>query len=118
MIVEDESVYVKHNQIWNKTKELLGVKFHTEPIYDDSYIKTKVKTFINIIKTMFSGDEILQERIKYSCLSCVSIDSVLKVDTRFFPKWYLEQCKYKIKKREPKNFIDYETDLDSDYESD
>ena len=51
------------------------------------------------------------------CLYCV--DSVLKVDTKNYPQVYLEQCKYKIKKRDLKNFIDdYEIDLDSDYESD
>ena len=38
--IEDDIVYLKYNEIWNKIKELLGcVKFHSEPIYDDSYIK-------------------------------------------------------------------------------
>ena len=116
--IEDESVYVKYNQIWNKIKELVGVKLYTELIYDDSYIKTKVKTFSNIVKTLFSGDEIPKERVEYSCLSCISIGSVLKVDKRNFPQVYLEQRKYKIMKREPKNFIDYEIGLDSNYASD
>ena len=40
--IEDDEVYVKYNQIWNKIKELLGVKFCSEPIYDDKYIKIKV----------------------------------------------------------------------------
>ena len=44
---------------------MLGVKFYSEPIYVDSYIKTKVKTFSDVIKTLFSGDEIPQERIEY-----------------------------------------------------
>ena len=49
--IEDERVYLKCNEIWNKIKELLGgVKFHIEPIYDDSYIKTKVETFSDMIK--------------------------------------------------------------------
>ena len=44
--IEDDEVYIKCNSIWNKIKELLGgLKFYNEPIYDDSYIKTKVKTF-------------------------------------------------------------------------
>ena len=116
--IYNESMYVKYNQIWNRMKDLLGVKSHTERIYDDSYIKTKVKTFSDIIKTLFSGDKIPKERVEYSCLSCTSIDSVLKVDKKNFPQVYLEQRKYKIMKREPKNFVDYEIDLDSDYESD
>ena len=117
--IEDDSVYLKYNEIWNKIKELLGgVEFHSKPIYDDIYIKTKVKTFSDMIKTLFSGEEIPKERIEYSCLSCISIDSVLKVDKKNYPQIYLEQCKYKVKKREMKSFIDYKIDLDSDYEND
>ena len=67
---------------------------------------------------MFSGDEIPKEIVEYVCIACISIDSVLRVDKKNYPQVYLEQCKYKIKKREPKNFIDYEIDFNSDYESD
>ena len=56
--VEDESVYLKYNEIWNKIKELLGgLKFYSEPIYDDSYIKTKVNIFSKMIKTLFDEDK-------------------------------------------------------------
>ena len=58
---EDGNVYINHNQIWNKIKELFNVKFYSEPIYDDKYIKTKVKTFSSAINTLFSGDEIPKE---------------------------------------------------------
>ena len=68
---------------------------------------------------MFSGDEIPKERIEYSCIACISFDSVLKVDkNKYHPQVYLEQCKYKMKKKELKNFTDYEVDLHSDYKSD
>ena len=118
--VEDDSVCLKYNEIWNKTKELLGgIKFHSEPIYDDSYIKTKVKTFSEMVKTLFDGDKIPEERIEYACIACISIDSVLKTDKKNYPQIYLEQCKYKTKKREMKSFIDeFEVELDSDCESD
>ena len=43
--VEDESGYLKYTEIWNKIKTLLGIRFHSQTIYDDKYIKTQVKTF-------------------------------------------------------------------------
>ena len=117
--IEDDEIYVKYNQIWNKIKELLGVKFCSEPIYDDKYIKIKIKAFSNIINTMFREDEIPKERIEYACIACISIDAVLKVDkNKYHPQVYLEQCNYKMKKKELKNFTDYEVDLDPDYEHD
>ena len=48
---EDEDVYLKYNEIWNKIKKSLGIRFHSQPIYDDKYIKTKVKTFSSMINT-------------------------------------------------------------------
>ena len=75
-----------------------GVKFHSEPIYDDSYIKTNVKTSSNMIKTLFDGNEIPKERIEYACIACISVDSVLKIDKKNYPQVYVEQCKYKVKK--------------------
>ena len=41
--IEDEDVYLKYNEIWNKIKIILNIKFDSEPIYDDKYIKTKVE---------------------------------------------------------------------------
>ena len=78
---EDDKVYLKYNEIRNKIKKLLGgVKFHSELNYDDSYIKTKVKTFNEMIKTLFDGNEIPKERVEHVCIACISADSVLKVD--------------------------------------
>ena len=95
-----------------------GIELSSESIYDDSYIKAKVKTFSDIIKILFHGNEIPKDRIGYVCIPCISVDSVLKIDKKWYSQIYLEQCKYKTKKREKKSFIDYKIDLDSDYESD
>ena len=39
--IEDESVYLKYTEIWNKIKKSLYTRFHSQPIYDDKYIKLK-----------------------------------------------------------------------------
>ena len=113
--IEDRDVHLKYNETRNKIKSILNVKLHSQPIYDDKYIKTKVKTFNNSIDTLFSGNEIPKERIHYICISTICIDSVLKRDKKNYPQVYLEQCKYKIKRKELVNFIDDELDLSSDY---
>ena len=110
--IEDQSVYLKYTDTGNEVKSILNVKFHSQPIYDDKYIKTKVKTYNNTINTQFSGDEIPKERFHYICISAICIDSVLKTDKKNYPQVYLEQCKYQIKKRV--SFIDDEVNLSSD----
>ena len=48
--IDEDWVYLKYNEIWNRIKEFLGgLKLYSEPIYDDSYIKTKVKNFSEVI---------------------------------------------------------------------
>ena len=115
--IESEDVYLKYAEIWNKSKSILNVKFHSQPIYDDKYIKTKVKTFNNTINTLLSGDEIPKERIHYVSISAICIDSVLRTDKKNYPQVYLEQCKYKIKKIKLVSFIDCEVNLSSDDDS-
>ena len=89
--IEEKSIYLKYPEMWNKIKSILNVKFHSQPIYDDKYIKTKVKAFNNIINTLFSGDEIPKERIHlYVCISAICIDSVLRTDKKNYLQVYLE----------------------------
>ena len=111
-LIEDEDLHLKYTDIWNKIKKLLGLKLHSQPIYDDKYIKTKVKTFNSMTNTLFSGNEIPKERNHCICIAAICVDSVLKIDKKNYPQVYLEQCKYKIKKEELVNFID--DDLSSD----
>ena len=53
-----QSVYLQYSEIWNKIKKSLNTRFHSQPIYDEKYIKIKVKTFSSMINTFFSENEI------------------------------------------------------------
>ena len=115
-IEDDEVNHVKYNQIWNKIKDLLsGIRLSSNVIYDDQYIKTKVKTF-KMVKTLFSNDIIPEEKVECECISCIIVDSVLKIEKKYYPQVYLEQCKYKVKERKIKTLIDYDLNSDSDSE--
>ena len=52
----------------------------------------------------------------YTCIACITIDSVLTIDKKNHPQVYLEECKYKIKKTQMPKFI--KTELKSDSDSD
>ena len=47
----------------------------------------------------------------------IDVDSVLKIDKRLYPQAYLEQCKYKLKKRKIVNYINDEI-IDENSDSD
>ena len=50
----------------------------------------------------------------YTCIACITIDSVMRTDKKKYPQVYLEGCKYKSKKIKMTKFID--TELESDLE--
>ena len=117
-VTDDKEVYEKYNEIWNVVKRLLKLKFFVNPVRDDKCIIAKLKIFNGINRATFTDNVIPIEKNHYTCISATDIDSVLKIEKRAYPQAYLEQCKYKLKKRKPVNFIDFEIiDFDSDSDS-
>ena len=116
-MVKDDSVLNKYNEIWDKIKEKLNIKFHSMPVYDQTYIKAKVREFDGVIKTNFLGDEIPKENIHYTCIACITIDSVMKTEKKNYLQVYSEECKYKVKKIQMSRFINAELESDSESES-
>ena len=122
-VTDDEKVYDKYNKIWEVIRKLLKVKFTVNPVRDDRYLVAKLKVFNKVNRTIFNNTDFIPlERQHYNCIPVTDIDSVLKIDNkRAYPQAYLEQCKYKLRKRRVVNFIDDEiiddevSDID-DYE--
>ena len=82
-VIEDDDALDEYNEIWDKIKEKLNVKFHSMPVYDDEKcIKAKVKEFDGVVKTNFLGDEIPKENMHYTCIACITIDSVMRMEKR------------------------------------
>ena len=48
----------------------------------------------------------------YTCTACITIDSVMKMEKKYYPKVYLEERKYKMKKI--KCQLESESELESD----
>ena len=123
-VTDDEKIYEKYNEIWEVIRNLLKVDFTVGPgpVRDDIYLVAKLKIFNKINRTTFNNNNYIPiERNHYICIPAIDIDSVLKVDKRVYPQAYLEQCKYKLKKRKHVNFIDDEIiddDTDDSYDSD
>ena len=95
-------------------------KFTVGPVRDDKYLIAKLKIFNGTNRTTFADNVIPIERTSYNCIPAIDIDSVLRIDNkRAYPQAYLEQCKYKLRKKKIVNFIDDEiTGEDSKNDSD
>ena len=73
-------------------KNKLGIKFRSEPVYEYKYLKAKAREFDGEIKTNFLDNDVPKENMHYTCIACITIESVMKIDKKNHPQVYLEEC--------------------------
>ena len=81
-LIKDDEVWDKYDKIWDVIKDKLGVRFHSEPVFEYKYLKTKVREFDCTIKTNFLGNDVPKENMHYICIACRIIDSVMNIDKK------------------------------------
>ena len=57
------------------------------PIYDEKYIKVKVRKFNGAIKTNFLGGKIPKESMHYTYIACRTIDFVMRMKKKNYPRF-------------------------------
>ena len=117
-LIKDDELREKYEEIWKVIKNEVGIKFHSEPTQEEKHLQAKVRKYDGVIKTNFLGNGVPKEKMRYTCIACLTIDSVMKTNKQNYPQVYLEECKYKIKKIQMSRFINAELELDSDSNSD
>ena len=102
----------------------MKINFETNPAYgdDDKYIKTKIKIYTESITTNFHNKKMPKEKAPRKCLSTIMIDSVIKVNKKYYPQTLLEEYKYIQEKIKIENYINAdlensESDSDSNNET-
>ena len=89
-----------------------------QPIYGDNdydkHIETKIKMYEDKVNTNFQGKEVPKENDSYDCLSLIILDSVIRVNKKYYPQTLLEECKYKIIKNKRYNLINDDLELDTE----
>ena len=96
-----------YNKIWRKKiKKLLSVEFYSEPVYDEKYIKARVKIFEDKVITKFTDNKVPKENTNYSCIAAICVNSVIKLEKENYPQVNLEQYKFRLNKRKYIDFFD------------
>ena len=49
-LIKDDELFEKYNEIWEKVKNIATKEFDSEPVYNDIYLKARIKP-IKIINT-------------------------------------------------------------------
>ena len=52
-LIKDDEVWEKSNKIWDVIKNQLSIKFHSKPIFEQKYLKAKVREFDGVKQTFW-----------------------------------------------------------------
>ena len=52
-MMEDDDLLEKYNTIWDKVSADIKREFHSEPVYNKNYLKTKVKSHGNEVTDFY-----------------------------------------------------------------
>ena len=83
----------KYNDIWDKVSHAVKKEFDSEPVYNEKYLRTKIKSYEGKISSNFFWDKILKEGSHCICLSVILINSVF-ITSKNYLQVFLEECKY------------------------
>ena len=71
-LIKNDEVWDKYDKIWDVIKDNVGIKLHSELVYEYKYLKTKVREFDGVIKTIFWGKDMPTENIHYTCIALLA----------------------------------------------
>ena len=75
--INEEKLLEKYKTIWTKIKDLKITGLIALPVFDDRYIKTKVRTYGDKVYTNFRDLNVPEDDIERSSFTVISIDSLL-----------------------------------------
>ena len=112
----------RYTAIWEKISDLVNKEFDSDPIYNNKYINTKIRSYNNDIKTNFrnidnKNNKLPEKNKPYNCVSLISLDSIIKINKKYYRQTLLQECVYKIINKKVENIIT-NINLDSSSESD
>ena len=89
-LIKDDELLKKYNKIWEKVKNSLKKEFDTEQVYNEKYLKAKIKSYNGIININFHNYKIPKESFQFICLSVILIHSVFRTGENYYPQVFLK----------------------------
>ena len=75
----------RYTAIWEKISDLFNKKFDNNPVYNNKYINTKIRSYNNDIMTNFrnvdnKGNKLPEKNKVHKCISSISLDFIIKIN--------------------------------------
>ena len=104
--IDDEKLLEKYKAIWTKIEYLKNNELNSLPVYDDRYIKTKIKTYGDKFYTNFRGLNVPEDDIECQFFTVISIDSLLVYNNKYYLQIYSDNCAYIFFNKQITDYLD------------
>ena len=81
-----------YNTIWDKLSADIKKEFDSEPVFNENYLKTKIKSHGDEV-TDFHDKKIPKLDSNHTCLAVFGMDSALKKNNNYYAQVFLQECK-------------------------
>ena len=93
-LIEDDELLKKYNTIWDKINADIKSDFDSEPVYNEKFLKTKMKSYGNEA-ICFRNNKISNTGSNHTFLSVITIDSIVKKkEKNYYSQVFLTECKH------------------------
>ena len=75
-------------------------------VFDDRYIKSKIRTYGDKVYTNFRGLNVPKDDIECESFTVTSIDSILVYENKYYLQVYLDNCAYNIVIKKITDYLD------------
>ena len=103
--IDYEKLLQKYKAIWTKIEGLKNIKLNALPVFDNRYLKTKIRTYSDKVYANFRSLNVLEDDIECEYFTVVSIDSLLAYENKYYLRVYLDNCTYKIVNKQLTDFL-------------
>ena len=94
--IDDKKLLEINYAIWTKIADLKNIELNVLPVYDDKYIKTKIRTHGDKVYTNSRGLNVPENDIDCSSFTVISIGFLLVYKNKYFLQVYSDNCANKI----------------------
>ena len=104
--IDNEKLLEKYKAIWTKIENLKNIELDALPVYDNKYIKTKIRTSDDKVYTNFRDLNETEDDIECEYFKVISIDSLLAYNEKNYQQVFLDNFANKIVNKKMTNYLD------------
>ena len=86
--INDEKLLEKYKAIWTRNEDFKNIELNTLPVYDDRYIKSKIRMYCDKVYTNICGINVPEDYIECESFTVISIDFLLVYENKYYQQVY------------------------------